>query len=241
PFSVRFNSSGPNQNIWAQDLGTGNQSYKCWLDIKSRGRVLEIEAPDTVWAGETANIRVVVKDANNLPITATVCRFSVVKGHGDILEAALLTDTLGVVNGKFLCTRARFAEHDTVRISAGAVDSFIGIFVNIPDSVLMKGEIIAFPNPFGAAINQDAAEIYYYLNRSCPITVAIYDPFGNEVYSWRFKQGEPGAKSGVNRVIWNGRNRQGRRVASGIYVVQVVGEIHTGKTFSSTYRLGVVW
>jgi len=240
-FTVQFNSSGPNQNIWVTELSGGHQSYKCWLDIKSRGRILEITAPDTVRAGETTNIHVVVKDANEWPITAAVCRFAVIKGHGDMLDQALLTDTLGIVNARFLCTRARFAEHDTIRISAGAVDSFIGIYVNIPDSAVMKGQIVAFPNPFGPTVNQDAAEIYYYLPRSSPVTVTIYDPFGNEVYAWSFKPGEPGARSGVNQVIWNGRNRQGRRVASGVYLIQVLGELHTGTTFRATYRLGVVW
>ncbi|MGQ9707652.1 MAG: hypothetical protein ACUVUR_02105, partial [bacterium] len=64
---------------------------------------------------------------------------------------------------------------------------------------------------------------------------------GNEVVSYKFRQGEPGARAGVNRVRWNGRNQEGRRVASGIYVVQIIGQLHTGTIFKSTYRLGVVW
>ncbi|MEO0077466.1 MAG: hypothetical protein ABIK86_00500 [candidate division WOR-3 bacterium] len=238
-FSLEFNTAGPNQNVWAQELGGRYESYRTQLEIKARGRQLEIAAPDTVRAGETAYIRVRVLDANGLPVVATLCRFSVIRGSGDMLDPALLTDTLGFCSSRFLCTRARFAEHDTIRISSGTVDSFPGIYVQIPDSAILKGEIIAVPNPFG--FNSQGCEIFYYLQRSSPVTVAIYDPFGSEVITWRFSPGQPGALSGVNKVIWDGRNRQGRRVANGIYVVHVLGQLHTGTTFSNTYRLGVAW
>jgi hypothetical protein len=103
----------------------------------------------------------------------------------------------------------------------------------------MAGEIIAFPNPFG--FNRDACEISYYLNQSSPLRVMIHDAFGNEVITWRFRQGDDGARAGVNRIYWNGFNRQGRRVANGVYALTVLGEIHTGTTFNKTYRIGVLW
>lgn len=238
-FNLEFNYAGPNQNIWAREVSGLYESYRTQLEIRARGRQLEIAAPDTVRAGETAYVRVRVLDANGLPIIADVCRFAVTRGSGDMLDAALLTDTLGLVTARFLCTRARFAEHDTIRISSGAVDSLTGIYVQIPDSALLRGGIIAVPNPFG--FNRQSCEIFYYLSRSAPVTVAIYDPFGSEVASWKFSPGQMGALSGVNKVVWNGRNRQGRRVANGIYVVHVLSQLHTGTTFNGTYRLGVAW
>uniref|UniRef100_A0A7C4GFB0 FlgD/Vpr Ig-like domain-containing protein n=1 Tax=candidate division WOR-3 bacterium TaxID=2052148 RepID=A0A7C4GFB0_UNCW3 len=238
-FNLQFNSAGPNQNIWVREVGGLYESYRTHLEVKARGRQLEVTAPDTVRAGETAYVRVRVLDANSLPVVAAVCRFAVIRGNGDMLDGALLTDTLGFAAARFLCTRARFAEHDTVRVNAGIVDSFVGIYVQIPDSVVMKGGVIAVPNPFG--FNRQGCEIYYYLQRSAPMTVAIYDPFGNEVITWRFSQGQPGALSGVNRIVWDGRNRHGRRVANGIYVVHVLGQLHTGTTFNNTCRIGVAW
>jgi hypothetical protein len=238
-FSARYFFPGSNQDIWVADRNNQYVSYRTRLEIKARGSRLEILAPDTVFAGETAYIRVVVRDANDQPVTAAVCRFEVVRGSGEMLDQALLTDTLGLVIARFLCTRARFGEFDTIRISSGTAESLISIYVNIPDSSLLAGKIVAFPNPFG--FNRDAAEIYYYLNRSSPIDIRIYDPFGNEVFGSTFRQGEPGARAGINRVIWDGRNQSGRRVASGVYVVQIIGQLHTGTTFKSTYRLGVVW
>lgn len=238
-FAADFGAPGPNQNIWVTGEPGGYVSYRTQLNVRARGQRLEVTAPDTVRAGETTAIHVIVRDANGEPITATVCRFAVVKGHGDMLQTALLTDTLGLVTGQFLCTRARFGEHDTIRITSGNADTLIGIYVNIPDSAVMKGEIIAVPNPFG--YNRDAVEVHYYLQRSSPISVTIYDPFGNEVVAWRFAQNDPGAKSGQNTILWNGRNARGRRVASGVYVIHVLGELHTGTTFNKTHRIGVVW
>ncbi|MGQ9577731.1 MAG: hypothetical protein ACUVWQ_03830 [Candidatus Aminicenantales bacterium] len=238
-FRVQFDVANPNQNLWVVDVEGSYESYRSRLDIKARGRSLVITAPDTVVAGETAHIRVAVRDANEHPITAAVCRFSVVKGNGEVLDEAVLTDTLGVAVGRFLCTRAYFAEFDTIVIISGSAESLVGIYVDIPDSTVMSGKIMAFPNPFG--FNRDAAEIVYYLNRSGAVAVQIFDPFGNEVIGWTFSQGEAGARAGINRLMWNGRNRQGRRVASGVYVVQIVGQLHTGTVFRSSYRLGVVW
>lgn len=238
-FYASYQSPGSNQDIWAADRNQQYTSYRTRLEIRARGSELEITAPDTVLAGETAYIRVLVRDANRQPVPLAVCRFTVLSGNGFMLEEAALTDTSGVATGRFLCSRARFGEWDTVRITSGAADSLIAIYVNIPDSLLLAGKIIAFPNPFG--FNRDAAEIYYYLNRSTPIDFRIYDPFGNEVFTQTIPAGMAGARAGVNCVVWNGRNKSGRRVASGIYTVQIIGQLHTGTIFKSTYRLGVVW
>ncbi|MEO0070752.1 MAG: hypothetical protein ABIK39_01510 [candidate division WOR-3 bacterium] len=238
-FSAAFDFAGEKQTIWVANEEGNFQSYRSFIDIKARGKSLEVTAPDTVVAGETASIRVVVLDANELPITAALCRFTVVKGNGQMLEDALLTDTQGVAVAHFLCTRAYFSELDTIKISSGDAEEFVEIYVKIPDKEVMLGNIIAFPNPFG--FNRDAAEICYYLSKATPIDFRIYDPFGNEVISRQFQPGEEGAKAGVNRVVWNGRNKEGRRVAAGVYVVQIVGELHTAVVEKKTYRIGVVW
>jgi hypothetical protein len=145
-----------------------------------------------------------------------------------------LTDTLGAASGRFLCTRAHASELDSIRVMSGIADTVIDIYVSHPSDSLF-----AFPNPFG--FNRDRTQICYYLPNSQPITVTIYDPFGNEVRSWRFNPGDQGARAGDNFVFWDGRNTQGRRVANGIYVIKVIGEVHTGISFKSSYRVGVIW
>ena len=102
------------------------------------------------------------------------------------------------------------------------------------------GYVVAFPNPFGSV--HERTEISYYLQNSSDITITIHDPFGNQVMTRRFTRGQNGARAGLNRhIYWDGRNDQGHRVASGIYVINVIGEVFTGTTFESSYRIGVLW
>jgi hypothetical protein len=228
---------------------TGQSTYRTRLSIRSLSSELLVFAPETVRAGETVPIRVVVHDANTQPIIAESVHGSVIRGRGDLLDpfdlsprtgVAALTDRSGTAIIRFLATRARMAEQDSVRFTSGSVSATIGIYVDITDSAVMNGRTIAFPNPFG--LDHQQTEISYYLQGSSDITLNIYDPFGNVVWSRRFARGEPGARAGLNRgIYWDGRNQKGRRVASGIYVLEVVGDVFTGTTFKSHYRIGVVW
>ena len=236
-FQVEFLTAGPNQNLSARTLA-GVSSYMSWVNIRPRTSLLEVEAPDTVRAGETTFVRVTMRDDNGLPVVAAPCRFSVIAGNGDMLDSALLSDTLGRVTARFLCSRARGDELNTIKVTADTVVT-ADIFVEMPDPSLLDGNIVVFPNPFG--FNQDRAKITYYLRAAAPMTVTIYDTFGNEITNWKFGTGLEGARAGVNRIYWDGRNRSGRRVANGIYVVQVIGERHTGTTFNSSQRIGVIW
>jgi len=235
-FSAQFNTPGPNQSAWAVDLASGAESYRTRLDIRARGASLEVTAPDTVRSGETTRVLVRVRDANGDPVPAgLLVQSAVTMGTGRMLGVAQMTDTLGYATTYFLCTPSPAAEQDSIRVSSGAADTVIGIYVSH-----LSDSLFAFPNPFGS-INRDRTLISYYLQRSSSITMTIYDPFGNKVWTRRFNQGEPGAQSGDNVVYWDGTNDRGRRVASGIYVIQVLGSLHTGIESKSTYRIGVVW
>jgi hypothetical protein len=233
-FSVQFNTPGPNQNIWVANQASGAESYRTHLNIRARGATFRIEAPDTVRSGETASVRIWAGDANDEPIVAALVQTSVTMGSGRMLEPALLTDTIGFTTAHFLCTPTPAAEQDSIRISSGDADTVIGIYVSH-----LSDSLFAFPNPFG--FNRDRTLISYYLQRSAPVAITIYDPFGNEVWSRHFRQNEPGANSGDNVVYWDGTNTRGHRVANGVYVIQVLGELHTGVDFKSTYRIGVIW
>lgn len=241
-FYVQFASVGTDKSLWAVNLSSGRTSYWSYLTIRARGVRLDVVAPDTVRAGETAYVDVTVLDANSAPVVSARCDFSIAAGAGEMLDSALLTDTLGKCQARFLCTRAHFAEFDTIRISSGLADTLISIFVAIPDSSVMKGKLIAWPNPFGnPSESRTLTTFAYNLPFATDVTLLIYDPFGNEILTRRYSRNERGAQSGVNQVTWDGRNSQGRLVASGIYVVQVVGQMHTGITFRASTRVGVVW
>jgi len=232
---VQFNTAGPNQNIRAVDQVTGNESYDTRLNIRALGITLDITAPDTVRSGDTTPVLVRVLDANGDPIVAALVQSSVVKGSGTMLDPALLTDTLGYTAARFVCMPSPASERDSIRINSGEADTVIGIYVrHLSDS------LFAFPNPFGS-VNSNRTLIFYSLHRASSVRVTIYDPFGNEVWAKRFSQGEPGAMLGDNTIYWDGTNKKGQRVASGIYLVQILGTLSTGIDYKSLYRVGVVW
>lgn len=232
---VRAVTSAPNQCIWAADPANGVTSYWTWLKIRARGVALEVTAPDTIRSGETTQVLTRVFDANGDPIVATVVLSSVIRGSGTMLDPSLLTDTIGYASARFVCTPSPASELDSIRISSGDADTAIGIYVrHLSDS------LFAFPNPFGS-INRDRTLIHYSLHRASSVRVTIYDPFGNEVWARRYNRGEPGGMFGDNTVFWDGTNNKGQRVASGIYLIQVLGTRDTGIDFKALYRIGVVW
>jgi hypothetical protein len=245
---VAFQSSGQNQNIWVTDRQERYESYVSWIDILSLPSVLEVSAPDTIRGGETAHVYVTLRDVAGDSVVLAPIWFAVTAGHGRFLDdegrqnstLQLRSDFQGMARARFLCTPENGAEHDTIRITADTV-SFVyhDIFIDISDRVLLDGEVVAHPNPFG--FNEDRVAIDYWLRYSTPLTVKIYDPFGNLVWSRAINQNTRGAKSGYNRIYWDGRNQVGRRVANGIYVVQILGVMHTGTTFKGECRIGVLW
>jgi hypothetical protein len=236
-FTFRFSRRGDNRPLWARDSTTKAQSYVTYIDVRARGTTIEVDplTPDTIRAGETAAVKVRVRDANGDPVIAALVQFERVMGSGTVIEPALLTDTIGYATSHFVCTPSPASEQDSMRISSGDADTVIGIYVkHLSDS------LFAFPNPFGS-INRESTLIFYSLHRASAVRLTIYDPFGNEVWKRRFNQGEPGAMFGDNMVYWDGRNEKGQRVASGVYLIQVLGMLQTGIDFKGLYRVGVVW
>jgi hypothetical protein len=232
---VRATTSAPVQAIWAYDPERRINSHETRLEIRALGTALEVTAPDTVRSGETAHVLTRVFDANGDPIVVALVQCSVVKGSGTMLEPALLTDTIGYTTAHFVCTPSPASEQDSIRISSGGADTVIGIYVkHLSDS------LFAYPNPFGS-INVDSTLIFYSLHRASSVRLTIYDPFGNKIWTRSYKPGEPGAVFGDNTVYWNGKNSKKQRVASGVYLIQVLGRTGTVIDFKSIYRVGVVW
>ncbi len=236
-FTFRFSRRGDNRPLWVRDSTTSEQSYVTYIDVRARGTSIEVDplTPDTIRAGETAAVKVRVRDANGDPVVAALVQFERVMGSGTVLQPALLTDTIGYATSHFVCTPSPASEQDSIRISSGDADTVIGIYVSH-----LSDSLFAFPNPFGS-INRESTLIFYSLHRASSVRLTIYDPFGNPVWKRRFNQGEPGGRFGDNIVYWDGRNTKGQRVASGVYLIQVLGMLPTGIDFKGIYRVGVVW
>ncbi|HTW90591.1 MAG TPA: FlgD immunoglobulin-like domain containing protein [bacterium] len=236
-FTFQFTMRGENRPLWVRDSTTKAQSYVTYIDVRALGSTISVDphTPDTIRAGDTAAVKVLVRDVNGQPIPTALVQFARFKGSGTMIEPALLTDTNGYATSHFVCMPSPASEQDSIRISSGGVSITIGIYVrHLSDS------LFAFPNPFGS-VNRDRTEIFYSLQQASSVRVTIYDLFGNEVWARHFDQGGPGGMLGDNTVYWDGTNNRGLRVASGVYLIQVLGTLNTGISFKNLYRVGVVW
>jgi hypothetical protein len=256
-FSVAFDNTGSNQTLWARDLIQDYESYPCMIDVFAKTDSIAIHfvawPRDTVWgdtmirAGQHIFVKATFLDANFEAIPARWVRYVVTHGSGNVADslgadrdtAWAITDTLGTATTSFVCTRARDAEIDSIECAADGYAKRKGLLIDA-DPDVMQGKIIAYPNPLG--LETRTTTIEYYLPATADnMTVAIYDPFGNPVWSRVFPRGVEGNRSGINKIPWDGFTNSGAKVASGIYVVKVWGLAHTSKSFNKSYRLGVIW
>jgi hypothetical protein len=239
-FLGEFDSAGNNQTVWVHDYTQDIESYRCLVDVAQRTESIAILGPDTVRAGAETTYVARLLDANAQPIAARMCYFQVTKGRGRVLESRNISDSSGQTTVQFKCDSANFFEEDSIQFMADGFSKRKGVWIDIGSPEVAAGKVIAYPNPFG--FEQPFTTIVYSLPNSSNVTEAIYDPFGNPVLRREIPKGQEGAQSGLNRITWDGRDASGvHKVASGIYVLELRGEEHTGVTFKKTYRIGVVW
>ncbi len=79
----------------------------------------------------------------------------------------------------------------------------------VPESYGLSGN---YPNPFNPVTT-----IRYDLPEASRVNLAVYDLTGREVMSWQ-QQEQPGFK----QVVWNGTDRSGRPVPTGVYIYRLV-------------------
>jgi len=117
-----------------------------------------------------------------------------------------------------------------IRVSTGTMEEMEG-FLKALDNILTSGisENISYPKTF--ALNSVYPNPF---NFQCKIKIStfgtekvqltIYDTFGRKVRSLINNNLPPG----VNHILWDGKNASGQRVASGIYMINLIqGEFAT--------------
>ena len=93
--------------------------------------------------------------------------------------------------------------------------------------------ITNYPNPFDS--RQENTTILYTLGADCEVKAKIYDLFGNPVKEYPEKM----ETAGIKRVVWDGTDNSGSKVAKGGYVCVV--EIRNGGVkVMATRKIGVV-
>ena len=94
-----------------------------------------------------------------------------------------------------------------------------------------------YPNPFDSRIQN--TEIIYELESDSEVTIKIYDLLGYPVREYSFSSGSNGGGQGWNRVVWNGENENGDKVAKGGYICWLY--IDRGERFAQAYhKIGVI-
>ena len=238
--SVIFDSAGENQDLTARDLNNYITSYINRINIYARARFISASADsDTLSAGHTTEVHAMVMDINQNPLWDKEVRFEVISGNGVMLDTIDFTDSLGIATAQFFASSPFFDETDTIRITSDTAVAFIDIYIQVPESLVTQGEVVAYPNPFRSQDRK--VTLLYYLPAACNVKILVYDTFGNPVRKWELSPNEEGARMGLNRFEWDGRDQKRRRVASGAYIVQVVGFSHTETFFNRTAKVGVVW
>ncbi|MEO0137077.1 MAG: FlgD immunoglobulin-like domain containing protein [candidate division WOR-3 bacterium] len=241
-FSANFSSKG-DKSLYARDLNNNFFSYDNPVTVVQRANNFDISiTPDTISPGEIAYINVKVYDRNNEPIAGKWVLFSVIGGNGRIEDQydSVPTNNQGLCQSRFTITTGYFNELDSIEVKADDYAETVTVYIIIPDSSVMEGNLIAYPNPFGR-INQPYTRFVYYLQQNCNVIFSIYDAFGNQVHHEEISAGQNGARLGINMLLWDGRNDNGKKVASGVYYVVLKGYLHTNVFLEKRIRVGVIW
>jgi len=104
----------------------------------------------------------------------------------------------------------------------------------------LLSEVHNFPNPFDP--RKEDTRIRYILNNYASVRWRIYDIVGNLVREGKIEPGEEGGigyPSGyTNEIKWDGKNGDGRIVADGVYIMEIIADSGSEKK-RLVHKIGV--
>jgi hypothetical protein len=188
-------------------------------------RIVLASAPPWVGGNKHATVSGRLVDAfdNGVPDQAMV--FSVLLGSGTLTPIDSLTATDGVARADFLSPRQ--PEMGRIRASSNGLVTDLDLETAFVDPNAAGGHITNYPNPFHPP--NEPTTIAYKLSDHADVTLRIFTLSGDLVLQRRFNRAETGGVAGLNEVTWDGRNGEGRVVASGGYIALVEAQ-GTGET-----------
>jgi len=137
-------------------------------------------------------------------------------------KAQTLTVQGTVKSGRFTIKQASITfidDVDTTKKYSAITDDSGNYQFGLPTSIEPNNNLPAdfqlaqnYPNPFSSS-----TVIPYNVNKQSDIRVTIYDILGREVREFRVGF----QTAGVHKVLWDGRNSLGQRVANGIYLYKL--------------------
>ncbi len=149
---------------------------------------------------------------------------------GDSAQVAVTVSTAGI-SGLTALANLSLESNDlgnspllipvTVNINPTAVEDETGI----PDAFGLSQN---YPNPFNPS-----TQIEFAVPENAHVNIRIYDLLGKEVKAlW-----SGGTQAGFHSVTWDGTNKGGVTVSSGIYLYKMDATASTGKVFTRTMKL----
>jgi hypothetical protein len=101
----------------------------------------------------------------------------------------------------------------------------------------LLSQVYLYPSPMDFN-NTARLKIDYMLKYNSDVEVEIFGAEGSYVYRKSYRSGSSGGMRGSNRIEWDGRNRHGKNVGSGAYVVRIRVECKEG-TMEKRYKIGI--
>ncbi len=204
-------------------MGTGHQHYGVAVacgDVTGDGYedIIMGSNPDDYIETDRGKVTVVY-GAYHLPDTIFVETDSsisvfIAEERSDYFGRSLRTGDLNADDVSDLVIGAYFADPPG-RSDAGkaflfyGIEDLTGIPYPQPMSIMLKQN---YPNPFSSN-----TIIEYSLLNSAPVTLTIYNILGQRVA----RIIEPMKPKGPHSIVWNGRDENGKKVASGIYLYRL--------------------
>lgn len=188
-------------------------------------------SPTWVGGNKHAAILASVEDAFGNGVPGQPVTFELISGEGLLNPVDSLTTANGVSRADFLSPREPGLS--TIRATSGALSAEYDIETALVDPNKPGGTITNYPNPFHP--NEAPTTIAYKLNENARVSLRIFTLTGTLVLRLEFAEGSAGGKAGLNEFRWDGRNGDGKIVASGGYIV-AVDAVHSGQTIHNMRR-----
>jgi hypothetical protein len=188
-------------------------------------------SPSWVGGNKAATILAAVQDAFDNGVPGQPVTFELVSGGGTLTPIDSLTTADGVSRAGFLSPRE--PGFTRIRATSGALSAEYDIETALVDPGKPGGTITNYPNPFHP--NEAPTTIVYKLNENARVSLRVFTLTGKLVLRLEFAEGSPGGRAGLNEYRWDGRNGDGKVVASGGYLV-AVDAVHSGQTIHNMRR-----
>jgi hypothetical protein len=171
----------------------------------------------------TLTARLLDAYANGIPDQPMT--YELLSGGATLTPGDPNTDSTGTAFADYLSPRQ--PEFGRVRASSNGFQAELDIQTAFVDPDAAGGTVTSYPNPFHPPTQ--GVTIAYKLADHAKVTLRIFTAQGDLVLRKTFERAGPGGLLGLNEFVWDGRNGDGKVVASGGYLALIEAE-GTGET-----------